>query len=94
MKKPLSQFILVLLGLNGCDGDGTDNVGHTASAGEVIDRFGQSLDYRSECLRSGQSLDGFVTDIAGFQIRKNKHIGVSLETTGGAFFFKRRRRCI
>ena len=53
--------------LNRCQGDGEDDIFYQCAAGEVVDRFAQTLQQRADAQDVGAALYGFVGAVAGVE---------------------------
>ena len=66
----------------------SNDIVYAGTARQVTDRSGEALQNRADCLRTGKLLGQLVADIAGIQIRENKHIGLTGHRTGCFQFFR------
>ena len=62
-----------LFGLNGSQGDGEDDVFNQCAAGQVVNRFAQTLQQRAYAQDVGAALYGFVSTVAGIEVWENQN---------------------
>ena len=58
------DFSLLILRLNGGDCDNRNDIIHTATAGEIVDRVLKALADGSDCFRTGEALHHLIADVA------------------------------
>lgn len=68
---------LLLLRLNGGQGNGEHNVIDQRAARQVIHRLVQALQHRADADYTGCALHSFISGVAGVQVRENKYIGAA-----------------
>ena len=74
---PDSRRLVERLGLDRSDGNRIANVLGLAASGQIVNRSGETLQYRSYGGGASKALDELVSDIAGIEIRKNKHVSAA-----------------
>ena len=78
----------VLLGFDGGQGHGIDDVGHQSTTGEVVHRSVQTLQDRAYGQGARGALDGLVTDVSCTEVGEDEDVdlagdGVALGLGGG-----------
>ena len=61
--------------MNGREGDGVDDIVHLSAAWQIVHRLAQALQHWPEADAIGAALHGFVSRIAGVQVREHKNGG-------------------
>ena len=77
--------------LTGCDGHFSNNVIIRAAAGQVVQRLCQALKHRTVGTGTRQTLDQFVSNITGIQVREDQHICLTADGTAGSLLGVHRR---
>ena len=67
------------------DRDDVRHIFGRAAARKIVRRTGQPLQHRAERLRAAQTLHQLVSDVAGVEVRKDKHIRASRHRRAGGF---------
>ena len=67
----------VFLRLNGSDHHGIENISYRAATTQVIDRFVEALQHRTDRQSACLPLHGFVGVVAGVQVGKDQYAGLA-----------------
>jgi hypothetical protein len=86
MRKELS-LCCQLHGLADSDNDFTVDVVSRATAGEIVQGHGKSLEHRTVGLCFAQTLDQLVADVSGVQVGEDQHVGLSGNRAAGSLGF-------
>src|SRR3954447_2856132 len=71
-------------GLTGSQNRRVVDIEGAASAGEIVRRFREPLQHRTDGSGSAQTLRQFVADVAGPKVGKDKRVGVSGDSETGS----------